>query len=67
MQAGQDVILIARGKTLERLRTHGLTATQGTVTPAMHLDTVRATDDPTSVGPVFAAPGAAWSLDVGHT
>jgi 2-dehydropantoate 2-reductase len=52
MQAGQDVTLIARGKTLERLRTHGLTATQGTITPAMHLDTVRATDDPTSVGPV---------------
>jgi 2-dehydropantoate 2-reductase len=35
IQAGQDVTLIARGKTLERLRTAGLTATQGTVTPAM--------------------------------
>jgi 2-dehydropantoate 2-reductase len=34
MQSGQDVTLIARGKTLERLRTHGLTATKGTVTPA---------------------------------
>jgi 2-dehydropantoate 2-reductase len=52
IQAGQDVTLIARGKTLERLRTEGLTATQGTVTPAMHIDTVKATDDPTSVGPV---------------
>jgi 2-dehydropantoate 2-reductase len=50
--AGQDVTLIARGKTLERLQTAGLTATQGTVTAAMHIDTVRATDDPTSVGPV---------------
>jgi 2-dehydropantoate 2-reductase len=52
IQSGQDVTLIARGKTLERLRTQGLTATKGTVTPAMHIDTVRATDDPTSVGPV---------------
>jgi 2-dehydropantoate 2-reductase len=52
IQSGQDVTLIARGKTLERLRTQGLTATQGTVTPAIHIDTVKATDDPTSVGPV---------------
>ena len=52
IQAGQDVTLIARGRTLERLRTQGLTATQSTITPAMHLDTVQATDDPTSVGPV---------------
>ena len=52
IQSGQNVTLIARGKTLERLRTQGLTATQGTITPAMHIDTVRATDDPTSVGPV---------------
>src|SRR5215813_3575470 len=52
IQAGQDVTLIARGITLERLRTHGLTATQSPTTPAMPLATVRATDDPTSVGPV---------------
>jgi 2-dehydropantoate 2-reductase len=52
IQSGQDVTLIARGTTLERLRTQGLTATQGTITPVMHIDTVRATDDPTSVGPV---------------
>jgi 2-dehydropantoate 2-reductase len=52
IQSGQDVTLIARGTTLERLRTHGLTATQGTITPVRHMDTVRATDDPTSVGPV---------------
>jgi 2-dehydropantoate 2-reductase len=52
LQSGQDVTLITRGKTLERLIIHGLRATRGTITPAMHLDTVRATDDPTSVGPV---------------
>lgn len=52
IQSGQDVTLIARGKTLERLKTEGLTATKGTITAAMHIDTVRATDDPTSVGPV---------------
>src|SRR5262249_18599099 len=52
IQAGQDVTLIARGRTLERLKTHGLTATQSPTTPAMPLDAVRATDDPTSVGPV---------------
>src|SRR5215510_947139 len=52
MQARQDVTLIARGRTLERLRTQGLTTTHSTTTPAMPLATVRATDDPTSVGPV---------------
>ena len=52
IQSGQDVTLIARGRTLERLRTHGLPATQSPTTPAMPLATVRATDDPTSVGPV---------------
>jgi 2-dehydropantoate 2-reductase len=52
MQAGQDVTLIARGRTLERLRTHGLTAPQSPTTPAIHIDTVRVTDDPTRVGPV---------------
>jgi 2-dehydropantoate 2-reductase len=52
MQAGQDVTLIARGRTLVRLRTQGLTAPQSPTTPAIHIATVRATDDPTSVGPV---------------
>jgi 2-dehydropantoate 2-reductase len=52
IQSGQDVTLIARGRTLERLRTQGLTATQIMTTPAIHIDTVRATDDPTRVGPV---------------
>ena len=54
IHAGQDVTLIARGKTLERLQTAGLTATQGgsTFQSAMHIDVVRATDNPTAVGPV---------------
>lgn len=52
IQSGQDVTLIARGKTLERLQTEGLTATKGTITPETHVDHVNATDDPSSVGPV---------------
>jgi 2-dehydropantoate 2-reductase len=52
INSGQDVTLIARGNTLERLRTEGLTATKGTITPEMHIDHVNATDDPASVGPV---------------
>jgi 2-dehydropantoate 2-reductase len=52
IHSGQDVTLIARGKTLERLNTAGLTATQGPTTPAMHIDVVHATDNPTAVGPV---------------
>ncbi len=52
MTSGQDVTLIARGKTLERLRTEGLTATKGTITPETHVDHVNATDDPARVGPV---------------
>jgi 2-dehydropantoate 2-reductase len=52
--AGHDVTLIARGKTLERLQTEGLTATPGgsTFQTAIHIDVVRATDNPTAVGPV---------------
>ncbi len=52
IQSGQDVTLIARGKTLERLRSQGLTATKGTITAATHIDHINATDDPTAVGPV---------------
>ena len=49
IRAGQEVTLIARGKTLERLQTKGLTATQGgaMLQTAMHLDVVHATDNPT--------------------
>ena len=54
IRAGHDVTLIARGKTLERLHTAGLTATPGgsTLQTAMHIDVVRATANPTAVGPV---------------
>ena len=54
IHAGHDVTLIARGKTLERLQTEGLTATPGgsTFQTAMHIDVVRVTDNPTAVGPV---------------
>ncbi len=52
IHSGQDVTLIARGKTLEQLKTAGLTATKGTITSTMHIDIVKATDDPSSIGPV---------------
>jgi 2-dehydropantoate 2-reductase len=54
IHAGQDMTLIARGKTLERLHTAGPTATPGgsTLQTAMHIDVVRATDNPAAVGPV---------------
>lgn len=54
IHAGHDVTLIARGKTLERLQTEGLTATQGgsTLQTPMHVDVLRATDNPAAVGPV---------------
>ena len=52
INSGQDVTLIARGKTLERLRTEGLTSTRSPISPAMHIDNVNATDDPANVGPV---------------
>lgn len=52
IRAGYDVTLIARGKSLNRLQTEGLTATQGTVTSEVHIDHVHATDDPARVGPV---------------
>lgn len=51
VQAGEDVVFISRGKTLEALRTSGLTVNSA------HGDfhvAVRATDDPASVGPVDA-------------
>jgi len=46
IHAGQDVTLNARGKTLERLQTEGLTTTPGgsTLQTAMYIDVVRATD-----------------------
>lgn len=50
--SGADVTLIARGKTLERLRTEGLSSTRSSLTPAFKVDKVNATDDCAAVGPV---------------
>ncbi len=50
--SGEDVTLIARGKTLERLKTDGLTATKGPTTAEIHVQDVNVTDDTSSVGPV---------------
>jgi len=50
--SGEDVILIARGKTLQRLKTEGLNATQGSTVSGMHVDDINATDDCSSIGPV---------------
>ncbi|MFQ6026760.1 MAG: ketopantoate reductase family protein [Dehalococcoidia bacterium] len=52
--AGADVTLIARGKTLERLRTEGLNSTASSATPAMRAEKVNATDDCAAVGHVDA-------------
>lgn len=48
--SGEDVTLIARGKTLQRLKTEGLTATKGPTTAEIHVQDVNATDDASSVG-----------------
>ena len=50
--SGADVTLIARGKTLERLQSQGLSSTRSSLTPAMSVDRVNATDDCAAVGPV---------------
>jgi|SRR6476661_942976 len=49
-QAGEDVTFIARGATLQALRTHGLR--MSSVAGDFHLASVRATDDPAQAGPV---------------
>ena len=50
--SGEDVTLIARGQTLERLRTEGLTALPGPDEPELHIPQVNATNDAAAVGPV---------------
>ena len=50
--SGEDVTLIARGRTLERLKTEGINSTQSTGFQAMRVKEVNATDDCASVGPV---------------
>jgi 2-dehydropantoate 2-reductase len=50
-RAGHDVTFVARGAHLAAMREHGLTienAAQGT----LHVPKVRATDDPSTIGPV---------------
>lgn len=51
-QAGEDVIFVARGKTLEALRTRGLLVES--VNGDFVLERVSATDDPSTAGPVDA-------------
>lgn len=50
--SGEDVTLIARGRTLERLKTEGINSTQSTGFQAMRVEEVNATDDCSSTGPV---------------
>jgi 2-dehydropantoate 2-reductase len=50
--SGEDVTLIARGRTLERLKTEGIDSTQSTGFQEMRVEEVNATDDCASVGPV---------------
>ncbi len=50
IQAGEEVIFIARGANLTALRERGLTVTS--VKGDFHLRRVTATDDPSTVGPV---------------
>ncbi len=50
--SGEDVTLIARGRTLERLKTEGLKASPGPSDPGLHVQKVNATNDSAAVGPV---------------
>ncbi|MFN8472333.1 MAG: 2-dehydropantoate 2-reductase [Anaerolineae bacterium] len=50
VQAGEDVVFIARGANLAALQARGLRVTS--IKGDFHLPHVTATDDPTSVGPV---------------
>lgn len=62
-KSGQDVIFVARGAHLAEMRTNGLRVEgdRGTT----HLDTVQATDDPSTVGPVDAVLSCVklWDLE----
>ncbi len=61
-EAGEDVVFIARGRTLEALRARGLQVES--VNGDFVLDRVNATDDPSSLGPVDAIIVAtkAWQV-----
>jgi 2-dehydropantoate 2-reductase len=60
--AGLDVVFLARGQTLERLRHHGLII--DSAEGLQRIEPVRATDDPASIGPVDAVLIAvkAWQV-----
>ncbi len=69
IQAGEEVVFIARGANLAALQEHGLRVTS--VKGDFHLPRVTATDNPTTVGPVdlaivavktYQTDGAALSL-----
>jgi 2-dehydropantoate 2-reductase len=61
-QAGYDIAFLARGATLDALRTHGLRV--DSVLGDFAVSPVNATDDPTSIGPVDAILMAvkAWQI-----
>jgi 2-dehydropantoate 2-reductase len=61
-QGGADVVFIARGRTLEALRTKGLRV--DSIKGDFTLPTVKVSDDPFSVGPVDAVVMAvkAWQI-----
>src|SRR5688500_7087291 len=49
--AGYDVTFVARGAHLAAMRAHGLTI-ESAVYGAMHVSSVKVTDDPATIGPV---------------
>ncbi len=53
--SGEDVTLIVRGRTLERLRTEGLTVSPGPSDPESHIQNMKATSDAAAVGPFWCA------------
>ena len=61
-QAGEDVVFIARGRTVDALRSRGLRV--DSINGDFVLDRVEATDDPSSLGPVDAIIVAtkAWQV-----
>lgn len=51
-EAGEEVVFLARGRTLEALRSRGLRV--DSIRGSFHLPSVAATDDPAEIGPVDA-------------
>src|SRR5919106_3045402 len=61
-EAGQDVVLIARGEHLRHIREHGLTLES--LAGDVHVDTATATNDPREVGTVDAVIVATKTFDL---